>query len=464
MPDIDRAVLYDRCSTPRDRLFPETALLACDALGGLSRWWLTNWVFDSIRGTKKAKEYPDLVKPERPQFPDKPGSCWVVFCNEEPDKLPMLGAGCLLPLCWKRGPHSRSLPKTLRDVADQVVESLAYVPEFNARWGLHLADLPRFDAIRLHDDLPLGYSSGWASLAGGLITFVKDLKPQGAVWATGAWKKDFGLVAIDGLKEKLTLAREWKTKHFFVPDSESQTQIAWEIVKAIAPDLIEIGTLRSTAELDPMKTLNQYLAKLASVPDDPEKIYLENTKQFEARREYYFHQDSKTARDYYREHLLPAIVWRCQERYNSLPVSRIFSHFVTIVSKHNELAIINPLVVRAEKCLLLYHDLEAEAKECQRILESQTKPVTCYLRRFPMGTELAHVLATAVTEFTLGVPPDRVALDLTPGTKLMSYSLSLAAKPGNWLFCLEVDYPYDRYPDGRPDPGSERPGLLPVRY
>src|SRR5580692_11354630 len=113
MPEINYAVLRERCSTQRERVYPETARLACDALGGLSRWWLADWVFEAIRNTNNAGEYPELCKRERPQFPDKPGSCWIVFCNQKQDALqkhdvlPMLGVGCLLPLCWRRGEHSR---------------------------------------------------------------------------------------------------------------------------------------------------------------------------------------------------------------------------------------------------------------------------------------------------------------------------------------------------------------------
>ncbi len=458
MKTIDRAVLYDNCLTPKARLQPLPAERACAALGPLARWWLARWALKQAHGDEP--DYPDLTNPKRPLFPEEPGSCWVVFQNKKRKSLPMLGGGLVLPLCWQKGQHSPQLPKALRELADEVVESLAASPGYNARWGLRLAELPGFDQIHLHDDLPWRYSSGWAALAGGLITLVEGLKPQGNVWATGAWEKGSGLARIGGLPEKLSLAKEWKVRHFFVP--ESQAPVARNWMRANAPDQIEIGILRRTAEPDPRTTLNQYLATLASLPEDPVAGHPNEEQQFQQIRDYYLHQDAKAARDYYRLHLLPAIVRRCRGRYDRLPLSRHFSHFVTIVSARNELAMVNPLVVRTQNCLLLYHDLEAQARECQRWLEASPDKVTCQLRRFPVGTEMANVLDAAIADFTRGVSRDQVALDLTPGTKMMSYSLSRAAKPGNWLFCLQVDYRYEDCPDGRPVPDSEQPELLAV--
>jgi len=54
------------------------------------------------------------------------------------------------------------------------------------------------------------------------------------------------------------------------------------------------------------------------------------------------------------------------------------------------------------------------------------------------------------------IPPERVMLDLKPGTKKMTYSQSRVARRGNWLFNLETDS-LDN--DPRADPGTEEPEL-----
>ena len=50
-------------------------------------------------------------------------------------------------------------------------------------------------------------------------------------------------------------------------------------------------------------------------------------------------------------------------------------------------------------------------------------------------------IASGIEQFTGRISPDLVMLDLKPGTKLMTYTLSRLARPSNWLLNLEVRIP-----------------------
>jgi hypothetical protein len=454
MLEITNALLRAVCGPP---VTPRRACEAYEALGALAKWWLPTNVLSM------AREYdsldPGLSDPRPPDLPVRPGSCWVVFRTNPEVQLPLLRKAVLLPLRWKSGAHSSRLPPELLSLADHVIESLRAALSPGRRWGLSLADLPGMDEVHLAEGLKLRCDSGWAPLAGGLLVHDMGLPPQRGVWATGAWKH-YDLTEINFVEDKLELAKEWKASDFFLPDWQEEVARRW--VEENAPDQIRIGRLAAPPEPDPFKTLNHYLARLAAVPPISQGEGPEEEEAFRSCCNYYRIQpDAKVARPFYWSHLLPGILRRCREKYRRVPLSKSFSHLITIVSPSNELAVLAPQVVEAKHCLLLHTvdpkdtvDLKATAEDCRRRLPG----VRCEARPFPKGTEMETAIKSAVAQFLRDVPPRDsadVAFDLTPGTKMMSYSLTRAAQPGNSLFCLEVDY----LPDRRPNPDSERPEL-----
>jgi hypothetical protein len=458
MAEITNDLLRTVCAPP---FTPKRAYDACKALGVLGKWWLRP---ETLRAAHQYNSnFPSLTAPPNINDLGGPGSCWVVLrLSPKTDlaelQLPLLRQAFLLPLRWELGPHSPHLPAELKSLGDRVVESLHEYLRPDRSWGLHLADLPKMDRVCLGQGLKFSWDSAWAALAGGLITHDLGLHPDPGVWASGAWKHH-GLAHIDGLAEKLALAAEWKAKVFFVPAWQQDEARSW--VDKEATDQLDLGALAAPAEPDAFATLNHYLARLAKVPPRPEGEGREEEQAFQRCKEYYRIQiDSDQTRAFYWSHLLQPITRRVREKYRKLPVSKTFTHLITIVSPSNELAVLAPLVVQAKHCLLLYTpDLLPQARECEKHLPG----VRCKFAWFHQGPDQDRHMADAVEAFTSNVPVDEVVLDLTPGTKMMSYSLSRTAKAGNWLFFLDAKYLHDRSAHRRPDPDSESPDLRPVR-
>ena len=98
------------------------------------------------------------------------------------------------------------------------------------------------------------------------------------------------------------------------------------------------------------------------------------------------------------------------------------------------------------------------AEECKAYLEA--RKVNCRpVGVFVAGAGMQADISRQTTEFTQGVAPERVVLDIKPGTKRMTYTMSRVARPGNWLFNLEAGFLED---DRRNDPGTERPEIWQV--
>jgi hypothetical protein len=365
------------------------------------------------------------------------------------------------------------LPQRLGLLADRVLADVNRYERIGNDWGLHPADeleirTPQSLGAEYLRQMKLRCSSGWASLAGGLIARAEGLLPRNNVWASGAWDER-GLADVRGLSPKLELAASWweasaekrpEPIKFFVPRWRAGKAEAW--VQEKAPDRVVIGILEAPSRPEPRKALNAFLAALTSCPPVPDPGSPDEEAQFKTCRKWLIHQTASVdlespERRFYRSHLLPGIIRRMNEQvHETAPQGFKATHFATIVSKNHELAMFTPLALGVTHCLLLHTpdgDMPSRAQRCAEYL--QPRGVTCMIRPFEKGAEMVSRIGAEICAFTRDVPPERVVIDLKPGTKKMTYAQSRAAQAGNWLFNLEGGF----LDDGRSDPGTERPEL-----
>jgi hypothetical protein len=353
----------------------------------------------------------------------------------------------------------------LVELAGQIVQQVQ--PRTERPWSLHPADGLNLSVAPLNGGMQLGYGSGWATLAGGLLAVAGGLETDGRVWASGAWNRN-GLASIDGLEDKLALATEWGVRDFFVPSWQMEDAQRW--VDQEAPGQLFIGRLVSPPDPDGRDSvrlaLGRFLARLTQQPEAPPPDRLDEPETFETCRNYFLYQQafSEPERAFYRSHLFPGVVARVRKKIEEAHSGACISHLATIVSPSHELAVLAALALRAKNCLLLYqcgdpekdeegNKMKGIALQCKRELNDYE--VFCRIGRFRTGPAMWSDIGQEVEAFTVGAPPNQVAIDLTPGKKMMTYSLSRVARRGNWLFNLEARMLNDR----RADPGTERPEL-----
>ncbi|OWK41128.1 hypothetical protein FRUB_05020 [Fimbriiglobus ruber] len=326
-------------------------------------------------------------------------------------------------------------------------------PLFGAGWGLQPDPRLALDRTPLADDLFETVESGWASLTGGLIAAVQRLDLDPGVWASVAWDERSGPAEVAGLEEKLAVAVEFGARMFAVAIRQRAAAEDW--VAANVPGRITILPVPSTIPVDPWAVLREYLSKFTREPQVPASV--EDNDGFQCCRQYYLNLPAFSGHDsrFYRSHLQPFIAGRCRVAIRDRHPAFAATHFVTVVSKSPELAVMLAHATAATNCLLLHTPegkLAESAEHCRRLLEGRAAGIPT---PFSTGAEMGEDIRRAVERFTHGVPPDRVVLDLKSATSKMKYWVARAARPGNWLFNLETTFLDDR----RNDPGTERPEL-----
>jgi hypothetical protein len=449
---ITPELLHQVCGHPLEGLDPGRAFDAACALGDLAAWCLPPRVLDLAAGLDPT--FAPLW--ERLLPPADPGACTVLFVKEkppkedQPEKLPLLRPAFLLPLVWRADTEDdRGLPPALVRFAEQVRQDLAGVRAVaGRRWGLHRSgwtcDLGALDGVTVE--------SGWAPLAAGLWLRAHDICPRPGVLATGRWnRRDGGVAVVEGLADKLAVADEWRDRGVqtvFVPAAQKEEATAW---KRDAGSPLEVGFL-DAVEPDLVSALRPYLARLGAPPTLHDS--------FEARTEYFRILHTGTSSDYYLDFLLPDILRDRRAQVASRYPGWRPVHFVTIISKSPELALLGPQVVGAQRCLLL-HTPEPEQKTVMARVRGRLEDqgLECRPGEFATGPDMAGQLKAPVAAFLRDIASaEDVVFDLTPGNKLMTRVLEALAPAGSWLVYLQHDF----RPDRRADPGSEWVVRLPA--
>jgi hypothetical protein len=349
----------------------------------------------------------------------------------------------LLPLQWRENTqNSPHLPDKLQRLARNAAQ-LVHHPN----WGLHLSgeagladhDLSPFDRF-------FQVESGWAALAVGLLLAAEGGTPDPAVWASGRWDPVGGIAKVGHLKPKLRLAVEWGAREFFLP--ESQIEQARSILDPAAP--LKLGKLR-VGTCDPKQAVAEYLHRLDAPPPPPADA--DDAAAFARCAAYYSRQppDAIHVRRYYREALLPYISEKQRRHVQDAYPGWQPSHLVTVVS-YNEVLVELVACALGVSHVLLLHTADPSPRE--RSLEVQSRlaaaGVSCTPCLIPDDQQGMLADVEAALRQLKAVPPGQVVIDLTPGTKLMTYALARAAPAGSWLVYLKHES------SGRPQPGTER--------
>ncbi len=421
-----------------ERLGPRRAFSICRALGPLARWWLRPEVL--ARACAYDGGYPGLTSPELPPLSRLPGACRIVYAVPADTPHSLLRPAFLLPVRWVSGElHSPHLPKGLEELADSVARSVGL-----DGWGLRMCDEAGLAGVDLSGLGSLRHDSGWASLAGGLIVAAGGGEPRPEVWATGCWDHRGGVAEVDGLGEKVSLAREWRAEWFFAPAANVRTFAG------------ETGSVRLRELRQGLSSPGESLAEYLDSLDAPPPIPGPDDKGALNRAVAYYLRQRRPDPSYYRSHLLPAVCESCRlqvrQKFRGIPPADL----VTVVSESPETSVISAWSVSAARCLLLYTDtdsIKANAARCREDLERSGVRVT--ERTFEDQEDLGPVFGAAVAGFRRG--SNRVIFDLKPGTKKMTLALYRVAGEGDWLFFFDT-----LYDKGRPVPGTETVALWPA--
>lgn len=396
---------------------------------------------------------------QRPQLPQASGSCWVVFITS-PGKYPCLRPACVLPLRWHQGAsHSSALPPSLRQLADQVLETLRAEASadspYREPWGLHLASETGLDDYDFSQLLDVTCNSGFASLAAGLVVAVEGGTPRPAVWASAGWNDDFGPDRVEGLAAKLQLATEWGASDFFVAGSQVDEAQAAVAQRHLALNIHGLGAPQPTSpragKADPVKSaLASYLQQLET-PPAADATPAQRTAYYLRLRP----SEPNLARRYYRDCMLADIAARCRAL---LPADfKSPAVLVTVLSHSPELVSLAASVVRPTLCIVLYTpDLKTKlTPEIHWLQDSFSVEIDPMLIDADQRTWLDHLPARLRGRLE-EVPPGPVYFDLTPGSKLLTVGLTLAARPGDKRLYLSHDF------DRGPIPWTEQPLLWDV--
>jgi hypothetical protein len=437
---ITREVLERWCAAQLETLTARAAFDAIRALGNLAPWWLAPEVLD--RGRSLDEALVDSLRQAR--LREDPGSCWIVLVRKEP--LPLLRSAPVLPLCWRENTdHDQRLPAGLRDLPAGVVDALQRHERVRGqRWGLGLSEV--VEGCDLSGDPGFTWSSGWASLAGGLVLAAERLRPHRTVWASGAWENN-ELADVEGLEAKIETAAAFGASHFFVP--------SWRVAKAreLAARRLQVGAL-TASEKDPRFVLADYLAQLGAEPPPPRSA--QDEEQLAICRAYDERQPRGRARteDFYWRALLPTIIDRCRQRVRQRWGDWSPEFLVTIASNNPALVPLSARVLGARNVLVLYTPQDKQIAAGVRRIESYfvNKEAKCQpFTHGPREQLLPHFRNLVWSFLPAGVHPEQVVFDVTPGKKVMSVTLADIAPRGSWLVYLEHTALYDRARPGTED-------------
>jgi hypothetical protein len=405
----------DLCRRPLPELTPGWLEELAHELGGLAPWWLRDEVLERL--AEEMPAYRCLRRPWRPVLPDSPGSCWILYACPR-GHLPLFRPAFLLPLRWRQGPdHSAALPANVRALAEQIVRQVD-----RPGWALDLSPQDGIDCLDLRAvDFDCG--SGWAALAGGLLTLLDGGRPRPDVWATAAWDSDGGVAWVGELAAKFNWARHCGVRSLFIP----QVQVS----ELPAAEGCEIQGLPAGLR-SPRETLRDYLIVLDVPPD--------TNAPRQQRAAYYLRHpvEHPLIVSYYQDHLLGEIIARCQDQLAADWPGWRPTHLVTIVSGSPDLVVLSARVLAVADCLLLHtKQYAASAAEAAEALRGFG--VTPLLARFDDNDRMAGDMHRQVSRFAPPGTEGNLVFDLTPGTKLMTLTLERLARQHwrrGWLIYL----------------------------
>lgn len=294
MPDrLDNAFLNRECSAEVAETDVMRARRIADTLGPLASRWMTA---DALRIAGLGNAPPRLPATV------PPGAFHVLVAVR--GDFPALQPAFVLPLRWVRdGDHSRRLPATLLEHADQAVVLNGARPGAGkaGRWGLH----PHFSGDLDFDlsGLEIDGASAMAAMLAALQLAEVGNGAVGTVLASAEWNGT-AWSRVESIAEKLDAARDCGATRVFLSDDNEAEVDAWERSNGGLPI---VGYLR--AESNPWKSLEPFLHEVEAppLPDAPLALHDVYFQRALAPR-----PKGDAGRDYYLEKLVRPIAAKCE--------------------------------------------------------------------------------------------------------------------------------------------------------
>ncbi len=434
--------------SPSDCLSRTRAKHIVRTLGGLSPFWLTRQVL------VHSGRLPASSHDRRGRLSVASGSARILLTRTE--SAPAIGAqrdeegpssdeegpevlahAFLLPVRWRSegDPTTSRVPIALGELAQRIVDQLRRAGELDAttRWWLDLDDSLGGGEFGPMPDLSrvtrLSYESAWATLAATLIVNAGQGRTLPQVWATGCWDPEMGVTLVDdaSLARKCALAHAWGAESLYVPFNQIPA------ARRVAPDGLELRELRTGT-----KKIREALASYLFDLEDPPRWDAEDPIQQERCVTYYL----KSGRvpgimKYYQEQLMMPIIERCRTGLQQVAKDLGPRGLITVLSFNVELIIIIVSTIRATSCLVIHNGRTAAFTQFVEEHGWRFEKLGCTLIPGDCGRdgklqELTPVFQRMIRTFQEDhdLHDEQVYVDLTPGFKVMSLALNIAA-PGS---------------------------------
>ncbi|MCX7667007.1 MAG: hypothetical protein N2112_15850 [Gemmataceae bacterium] len=422
-------------------------------LQGLAGWWLNESALQHLRELEDPSLLR-LIQNGHPKLSNQLGSCWLNLVVK--GQYPLLNPAVVLPLQWKKGiSDSIRLPTALRQLATKIRQQITAskeIPNYQLakEYGLDWASASFPD---LADDLFTTFDSGWGSLMVGLITTLQGLKPQITVWGSLAWLDDQGVSRVEGLSEKMQVAKKWGAQKFAVALSQYQ-----EAKKFAEISDLELIRCASAVPLRIFPAVQPYLTEYSQRPEPAQQG---DEESFQRCRNYFFNLPAFSDQlDSFRDsHLKTEIVRRCRQQLQTNYPHQKWTHLISLVSHSPSLQELIVKVLQPEKCLFFYSPDPKQTKILDNV--EKLKAICPQAEFVPFENQIEDMKKTfraSIQKFVSGIDASKVVIEIKSGTASMKYWLGQMAQPRNWIFNLESRMLENR----ENDPGTEKVELWQV--
>lgn len=378
----------------------------------LARWIATRDLLRSANShSGSIHGIPLLDAVSLPPLPTSPGSCWVLFVAKPPRAG--LREAFVLPFKWQKDQPHRGLPpdveRVAREVHDEITKEYPGLKEKNDRWGLCLspeAGLADYDLSGLSEKV-MPAESGWAAIAGGLVTAIEDCKPEPKVFAS-ACRRDRAFAGVSHLAAKKRLAAALDAEWLYVAQQDAAAP-ELDDDDATGPKIESI----SSSQGEVLPALNGYLERLGVKPG--------RHASEQGKRNYFSRIPREKASEYYIDYLLEEVAGRLK---TSAP-ARV--DLLTVFLSHSyELVLLAFKVFRPRRLLLCYSQAVARPLELvkQKAMESGFSPQTI---QFQDADDVTVRIPEEVQRF-LAIEPATgpIVFEATGGRKDMTIAQTIA--------------------------------------
>ncbi len=434
------------------------------------------WFVDFKRREAIAKRLDDANLAHQWRQPlrtsNQPGHFVVPVVLKQSERWPLASPAFLLPLEWVPGDHFTAIPKTLSDVADQVVECMRQSPRLleqltasdqqdilSQAWGLRWSP-----AAWEHVDLSaasLSPESAWAPLAIGFASAVLQQVLDADLFATGHWDatKNLWQVGPETLPDKLN-AGLGAGKTLFVVPSQNVPRVDGYLRTVSSEQVANPPITIGLADSNQGDLYEGVMAAVMQAGLEPDVAAPKAS-----RVDYYLTRGTnQQADDFYRRNLLNSIA---AERRSDLERSKLKNwqpeHLVSIVSNSDVLIQLAVLIFRPKQLHLIYtRDGQVSFGMHKRfmalenwLMQEQQLISSGNMHEKAIDDDLLELpeLAKYVANLSRGAGRTDVLVDATPGKRAMSLAMLEGVKKGDRVLCWWHD---THKATRRPIPFSEK--------